>query len=257
MKPPIILNNSTMTKEQIMLGVNEIFGPTIQGEGKSAGREVLFLRLAGCNLACSYCDTPFAWNWEGTKFVHPDKYDPKKEIHTMSVEQIITELKKLSPEVRALVITGGEPMLQQKQLTEFLEILKVDDKWWVEIETNGTISPTDEFLQLIDQINCSPKMSNSGPDNTLEKREKPEALRKLVQTPKTYFKFVVRNEADVDEVFEMVEKYQMKQVYLMPEGRTRDEQLKWQAQVKRIAENCGFQFSPRLHILRWGTRRAV
>ena len=53
--------------------VNEIFGPTIQGEGKSAGMQAMFLRTSLCNLACDWCDTPQTWNWKGTKFKHSEK----------------------------------------------------------------------------------------------------------------------------------------------------------------------------------------
>src|SRR5271170_594917 len=96
------------------LKVNEIYGPVQQGEGKSSGLDVLFLRLSGCNLACSWCDTPYTWNWVGTKFVHPEKYDPMKEISFMDTNEVKVELDKLN--TKAVVISGGEPMLQQKPL---------------------------------------------------------------------------------------------------------------------------------------------
>jgi len=87
-----------------MLKVNEIFGPTIQGEGKSSGMPCAFLRLSLCNLHCIWCDTPYTWNWKGTPFSHPEKFDQEKEIHIMSNEEILETLKTI--DVKNLVISG-------------------------------------------------------------------------------------------------------------------------------------------------------
>lgn len=238
-------------QQMIKILVNEIFGPTIQGEGKSAGKEVMFLRTSGCNLACIWCDTPYTWNWKGTKFQHPDKYDPKKESHQMSIDEIVGKLK-----IKSLVISGGEPLLQQDKITALLERLK-SEEFWTECETNGTIEPNDRFFELIDQINCSPKLSNSGPDNPEFKRINPRALLKLAHSPKTTFKFVVATENDLGEINDLVKQYGLKNVYLMPEGRTREEQEARSAEVERYCKENGFNFTPRLHVLKWGTKRGV
>ena len=60
------------------LAVSEIFGPTLQGEGPSSGRRAMFLRLAGCNLSCSWCDTAYTWDWS--------RYDKKAEVTMMQVD---------------------------------------------------------------------------------------------------------------------------------------------------------------------------
>lgn len=229
--------------------INEIFGPTIQGEGKSAGKEVMFIRTAGCNLACIWCDTPYTWNWLNTKFEHPDKYDPKKEVHEMSSDEIIAQLK-----CKALVISGGEPMLQQKALIDLFNKLK---DYWIEIETNGTVIPMSEFFNLINQINCSPKLSNAGKDNPEEKRIKEEALKALADNPKTTFKFVVASDEDIPEILALINRFQMKNIYLMPLGKTKEEQELRQAQVETLCKQYGFNFSPRLHVLMWGNKRGV
>lgn len=241
-----------------MLMVNEIFGKTIQGEGKSAGKEVLFLRLSGCNLACSWCDTPYTWNWKGTKFVHPDKFKREDEVRKYTVEQVLSLLKLQDPKTKAVVISGGEPMLQQRELINLLRLLK-KDKYWVEVETNGTIAPLPEFVKLISQINCSPKLANSGPDNAVRRRENPAALKALVSSSKTSFKFVISQTQDITEIYELLNKYRMKpqSVYLMPEGRTKQEQLAHQDVVEEMARTHGFNFSPRLHVLQWDVKRAV
>lgn len=239
-----------------MLLVNEIFGPTIQGEGKSSGKEVVFLRLSGCNLACVWCDTPYTWNWKSTKFAHPEKYDKKLEAHRMTVDQVCTSLKRQAPTVKSVVISGGEPFLQQRELVQVMKVLK-QEGYWFEVETNGTIAPTEEFLELIDQINCSPKLANSGPDNPLKKRQVPGPLQALSQCEKTSFKFVATNDQDIPEILDLVSRYQMQDVYLMPEGRTKPEQEARQDSIAKLSAEYGFKFSPRLHVLKWGAKRAV
>ena len=88
-------------------------------------------------------------------------------------------------------------------------------------------------------------------------REKPEVLEALAKNDKVWFKFVVCNDTDLVEIISLVKRYEMKQVFLMPEGRTKEEQEQRQEHVKSLAEENGFEFSPRLHVLKWGTKRAV
>jgi len=239
-----------------MLIINEIYGPVSQGEGKSAGKQVMFIRTSGCNLACNYCDTPYTWNWIGTPFVHPDKFDVRKESHKMSVAEVIAKLRELSPKTKSVVVSGGEPLLQQSGLRElFMSLTRLG--YWIEVETNGTQVPSPEFSFLVDQFNCSPKLTNSGPDNPLYKREISKALQTLASLPKTCFKFVVITDTDLNETLALVEKYKMGNVYLMPEGRTREEQIARQDQVHEMCLKHGFHFSPRLHILEHGNVRGV
>ncbi len=239
-----------------MILVNEIYGPTIQGEGKTTGKAVMFLRTAGCNLACVWCDTPFTWNFYGTSFEHPEKYDKLKEVHKMTVQQIIARLKELSTDTKALVISGGEPMLQQGYLIPLLEELKRDG-YWIEIETNGTVTTVDRFINLIDQLNCSPKLANSGRDNPLGKRINEKELTYIASIPKTVFKFVVSSEDDIPEILALVKKFEMRQVYLMPLGKTKEEQELRMNQVMELCTKYNFNFSPRLHVLNWGNQRGV
>lgn len=244
----------------MLVAVNEIYGPVKQGEGKSAGKDVMFLRLSGCNLACIWCDTPYTWNWKGTKFTHPDKYDPKDEVHKMSEREICTILYQKSKGVRALVVSGGEPLLQQERLIPLLQFLKLEEQWWVEIETNGTIVPSDDLIKYTNQFNCSPKTSNSGPDNPLLDRMNMIAISKIAHLRKQgTFKFVVQKEEDMVEIRDYISEGDIysSQVYLMPEGRIKEEQLERQEFVKEICSKEGYNFSPRLHILEFGNKRAV
>lgn len=224
------------------LQVNEIFGPTIQGEGRSAGKDVLFLRLSLCNLACDWCDSKYTWDWKN--------YDRKKEIHPTEFEDIIKELEKRN--LKSLVITGGEPLIQYKSLAKFLDLLK---DWWIEIETNGTLY-SEEVFEKVNQINCSPKLNNS-----LNKREVrlTDALPKIAKLEKATFKFVVSKEEDILEIEEIVKSNNInpKNVFLMPLGLSREELEKTQDLTEQLALKMGFNFQNRLHILKWGTRRGV
>lgn len=234
-----------------MLKVNEIF-PAVQGEGKSLGKDVVFLRTALCNLHCIWCDTPYTWNWEGTKFAHPDKYDYKTEVRPMDTESVVKAIQSYG--TKAVVVSGGEPFLQQKDLIPVLELL-ARNGYWIEIETNGTVPPRPEFFQLLNQINCSPKLSNSGDPQNLRIRHK--VLESLVATKKANFKFVISTQNDALEASELVRKYGMDEVYFMPEGRTKVEIETATSLVKLLAIQFKAVFTTRQHILIHGATRGV
>lgn len=232
--------------------MSSVFGPTIQGEGKSSGMKVMFVRLSLCNLHCIWCDTPYTWNWTGTIFKHLEKFDKNKEVKIQSVADIIAELQK--HEVKAVVISGGEPMLQQKELTILVSELK-QLGYWVEVETNGTIAPTTTFLSLIDQINCSPKLANSGDPYQLRTRVVP--LVALATSKKANFKFVVSSDEDIPEILDLVKRFSMQEVYLMPEGITAQALTAREAQVRELCIKYGFCFTQRLHIIELGGGRYI
>ncbi|MGI0060701.1 MAG: 7-carboxy-7-deazaguanine synthase QueE, partial [Nitrosotalea sp.] len=200
----------------------------------------------------------YTWNWIGTSYVHPEKFDPKKEIHLMTPAEIVKQILELSSDISRIVVSGGEPMLQQPGLIEVFQLLRPLD-YTFEVETNGTIAPLPTFLSLVDQINCSPKLENSGPDNPQERRINPEALTPLANSEKVYFKFVVTDDRDLREIQSILKTFniQNKQVYLMPEGRTREEQQNHQKLVYDLCMFHGYNFSPRLHILIHDTKRGV
>ena len=226
-----------------MLKVNEIFGPTIQGEGKSQGMVVMFLRLAFCNLSCSWCDSKYTWDWKN--------FDKAKEVHEMDNDAILERLT--GPNI---VISGGEPFIQQRELLTLVGALRKQERW-IEIETNGTIIPDLVLMALLDQVNCSPKLSNSG--DSRNRRLKTVALTKLSLYHKVYFKFVIGCEKDIEEVLELVTKYQLQpnHVYLMPLGKTPEELLKTTQMVRELSKKHGFVFSSRLHIELWGMKRGI
>lgn len=236
--------------------VNEVFGPTIQGEGKSAGRAVMFLRLSGCNLHCIWCDTPHTWNWVGTQFLHPIKFEREKEEHEFEVDEVITKLYELAsgkPPL-ALVISGGEPFIQQKQLLPLVQGLKKLG-WWIEVETNGTVPVRDEFYALIDQFNCSPKLANAGDPLKLRIRE--ATLARLAKLEKFNFKFVVSSDEDIPEILDLHSRFGFREVRLMPLCQTTEELKMREPMVKRLCEEYSFIYCTRLSILMSGTKRGV
>lgn len=241
-----------------MLKVNEVFGPTIQGEGASAGLDVFFLRLSNCNLHCVWCDTPYTWNWIGTKHEHEGgvKYDPEAETHEWETRKLVEvfRMKAETHGIKSLVISGGEPLIQQKQLVEFCQALKEDD-WWIEVETNGTVPPKPELVAVVDQFNVSPKLSNSGDPLKLRIRER--ALEALASNPKATFKFVVSRDEDISEISELVETFGLERVYLMPLGKTAKELEETRNLTQALAERYGFTFSDRLHVTLLGGGRGI
>ncbi len=225
-----------------ILAVNEIFGPTVQGEGKNVGMPCAFLRLAGCNLACVWCDTPYAWDWA--------RFDAKKEIHSRSVESVFEQL--MAMKVRSLVVSGGEPMLQQRALYGLTRKL-IFEGWWIEIETAGTIKPM--TTEMANQFNVSPKLAHSG--NEWHKRYNAEALKTFAVSWRSIFKFVVQRAADFEEIDALVKDFGMRDVYIMAEG-TDDATLNARAQeVAALTIARGYWLSPRLHVSLYGSRRGI
>lgn len=233
------------------LSVSELFGPTIQGEGPTQGRATMFLRLGLCNLDCSWCDTPYTWDWIGK---NGTKYDRTAELVTMPVTDIVSQLKSESGPVRRVVITGGEPLVQKRSLSVLVTAL-VAEGYEVEVETNGTLAAPPELLDAV-QLNVSPKLSNSGID--ADRRIDLEVLRELVDYGAT-LKFVVASAVDIIEVRSIVRATSIdpRNVYLMPEGIDANEIMAKLGQTMLMAAEHGYNVSPRLHVLAHGNRRGV
>lgn len=126
-----------------------------------------------------------------------------------------------------------------------------------EVETNGTLSPTPEFDDAIDQHNVSPKLENS--NNPRRLREKPAALRFFAASPKAVFKFVIAEKNDLGEVLELLEKYAItpEKVWLMPEGASAAILAKRRKWLVEICKTYGFRYSDRLHVQIWGRKKGV
>lgn len=224
-------------------GEPEIFA-SIQGEGASAGRPSTFVRLSLCNLACSWCDTNYTWDWS--------QFDPKEQIAEITCEAIVGHVSELG--VENVVITGGEPLMQQHELAELGAAL-VGRGHRIEVETNGTFAPEAAFARSVSQWNVSPKLANS--TNTQEKREVAEALRWFADASDAWFKFVIANRADLDEVSALATRHAIPRdrTILMPEGTTPAELRDKSAWLAEACADLGYRFTTRLHILLWGDER--
>ena len=240
----------------------EIFH-TLQGEGVSAGLPAVFVRSSRCNLHCHWCDTDHTWNFEGTPWTHEKDAIPGYAKHrkadvTLELSPADIAGRVAAYPCRRVVLTGGEPLLQQESWVELIRALRdIDPAYVFEVETNGTLAPTAEFAVVVDQFNVSPKLANSGMAE--EQRLKFEALRSLAATGKAWFKFVLTAPGDLVEIESMAARVPIDRdrILLMPEGRTvpeLDETAAWLADLCR--EN-GYRFSDRLHVRLWGDKRGV
>ena len=240
----------------------EIFH-TLQGEGISMGEPAVFVRLSLCNLHCVWCDTDHTWNFEGTPWNHEKdsvvgyvKHRKEDVIIEMGVGDIAAKVRSFH--CRRVVLTGGEPLLQEDGLLELMNVLREDgEDWFFEVETNGTQMPDEKFIDAIGQMNVSPKLRNSGMDAGL--RLKPEILAALAGRGKAWFKFVVQGENDITEVLELVEKagLPLGRLILMPEGRTVEDLDKTAGWLAERCRDLGVRFSDRLHVRLWGDKRGV
>jgi 7-carboxy-7-deazaguanine synthase len=231
------------------LVVSEVFGPTFQGEGRSVGQRVGFVRLGTCNLDCGRgpgatwaCDTPYTWDWE--------RFSPAAELTVRSVADIVAELTAMA--VDALVITGGEPLIQQRRLGPLLRAA-ADRGWAVEVETNGTIAPLSEVAELVTRFNVSPKVQGSGVPAALALR--PRALAAFLATRKAVFKFVASGAAELDDIGEVVAQYQLAPVMIMPAGTEAEQLLRVARELAEPVLARGWDLTIRLHVLLWGDER--
>jgi 7-carboxy-7-deazaguanine synthase len=223
------------------LKIAEIFY-SLQGEGSLIGMPSLFIRVSGCNLRCSWCDTPYtSWNPEGRE---------------LTVDQILQE-SRAYPASHA-VVTGGEPMIAPEivPLTQRLR----ERGMHITIETAGTaIQPV-----VCDLMSISPKLSNSTPgppwNGQHERlRLQPTVLSQLIASYEYQLKFVIEKSEDVDEARALVAQLNAprEKVILMPEGADPDTLRERSLWLAEISKKEGFRFSPRLHVELWGNRRGV
>jgi 7-carboxy-7-deazaguanine synthase len=224
-----------------LLRVSELFA-SLQGEGPSLGQPCTFLRLGDCNLNCHYCDTRYSWDWR--------RYNRREELAEREVSEVAARI--CDSNLRRLVVTGGEPLLQQASLEELLEEL-VD--FFVEVETNGTLMPSDELLRRVHQWNVSPKLSNSGIGRF--SRIKLDVLERLRDSGVAWLKWVL---SDPDQLIELEEivttlAWPRERVVLMPQAQCAEELAGRAGWVADLALRNNYRFSTRLQLLLWGNVR--
>lgn len=226
--------------------VAELFR-SFQGEGFLTGTPSVFVRVAGCNLRCWFCDSPYAsWHPEGAK---------------MSVEEIVGRVETLGE--THVVLTGGEPMLfaELVPLTSQLHALGRH----ITIETAGTC-----YLPIVcDLMSISPKLSNSTPtperDQRWSKRHEetrhaPDVIRRLTSEYPYQLKFVIDCLADCEEVERYLAEFpglDRHRVMLMPQGVDPDELAEKTAWLRPYCEEQGLEFCPRRQIEWFGLTRGT
>lgn len=216
---------------------------SFQGEGPSAGQPAAFIRLSRCNLTCRFCDTPYTWDWS--------RYRPDAEA-TRRTPAYLAGWALAQP-ARLVVITGGEPLIQQAALTPLAHRLAHAGRQ-IEIETNGTIAPLPELADLVSQFNVSPKLSGSGmPAAT---RLVPAALAALAATGKAIFKFVICRAQELQEVAVLEAEHGLRPVWVMPEGTSEQAVLQGMRALADEALARNWSLSGRIQVLLWGDERA-
>jgi 7-carboxy-7-deazaguanine synthase len=223
------------------LKIAELFY-SIQGEGALLGVPSVFIRTSGCNLRCSWCDTPYtSWRPEGVD---------------LSLDQILDEVR--AHPARHVVVTGGEPMIAPEilPLSQRLRDLGLH----ITIETAGTV-----FQPVAcDLMSISPKLSNSVPEGPFAAqherlRIQPVVLSQLISRYDYQLKFVIQRQADVEEVCALVAELAADRacVILMPEGTDAERLRERGVWLAEVCKSEGFRFSPRLHVDLYGNRRGV
>jgi 7-carboxy-7-deazaguanine synthase len=238
-----------MAPADLLLPVAEIFGPTFQGEGRSAGQLASFVRLGGCNLTCNRCDTKYTWD--------ASQYDLRRELTNMTAARIMEAL----PVAPLTVLTGGEPLLYRDRSAFDNLIAALTSVGRVEIETNGTLPPTPFLLRhKAVGFNVSPKLSGPMSLDPQARRLVPDVLRQWAALtrsrmgePRTIFKIVVGGVADVTTAVDLADEYGVprRALWLMPEGTRPDTTLTTAQQVADAVLAAGANLTLRQHVLLW------
>jgi 7-carboxy-7-deazaguanine synthase len=220
------------------------FFESIQGEGEFAGTPSVFVRTTGCNLRCSFCDTPYtSWSPEGTQ-----------ESWQALLERILRH------DCRHVVLTGGEPMLQP-ELVLLSHALGRAGRF-VTIETAGTL------LRPVhaDLMSISPKRANSTPQDPVwarrheEFRDRPQVVAQMTRDYRYQLKYVIDTPNDIDDVDRHVREVggiAPSRVCLMPQGTQADQIREKTSWISSAASERGYCVSPRLHIELFGNRRGT
>jgi len=222
--------------------ISEIFY-SVQGEGSLVGVPSVFVRTTGCNLRCSWCDTPYtSWHPEGDE---------------LSLDTILSQAARYSA-ARHVVLTGGEPMLAQGivELSNRFRELGMH----ITFETAGTIvAPV-----ACDLMSISPKLSNSTPEGVFRQtherlRLQPDVLKHLTSEYDYQLKFVIAREEDLAEARAVIADIGAapEKIVLMPEGITAETLNARGAWIAELCKQFGYRFSPRLHVYLYGNKRGT
>ncbi|MES5895188.1 MULTISPECIES: 7-carboxy-7-deazaguanine synthase QueE [Bacillus cereus group] len=233
--------------------VLEIFGPTIQGEGMVVGQKTMFIRTAGCDYSCAWCDSAFTWDGSA-----------KDQIKQMTPEDIWNELVEIGGEKFSHVtISGGNPVLL-KNMQFLLSILK-ENGMRTAVETQG--SKWQDWLLQIDEVTISPKPPSSAMKTDFQMLD--SVIHKLAGKDFS-LKVVVFDDQDFEYAVKMHERYPNVPFFLQvgnDDTKTVDDAVlikklleKYEWLIEK-AVNCkemnDAKVLPQLHALVWGNKRGV
>jgi 6-pyruvoyltetrahydropterin 2'-reductase len=229
---------------------------SIQGEGKTVGVPAYFLRLTDCNLLCGgkgtiqdkhlhdgakwRCDSIESWT-KGGLITYADIIEYFGELFLPSLESRHAHL----------VITGGEPLMQQNQLISFCKIIMslTNRRAFIEIETNGTITPFEDLAFYVSLWNVSPKLSGSGMRENV--RFKKDVIMTFNYLP-SIMKFVVNDNEDMKELLNtywpLLNTELRKNTYLMPGVDQQDEYAEISQWVIEQCKTLRVNYGARLQI---------
>lgn len=244
---------------------------SIQGEGRTMGTPAYFLRLAGCNLMCGGKGTEKDGLLHDGATWRCDSIEVWMKGQSKTFEQVLEMLggQTFLENVECyahLVITGGEPLMQQEAIGAFLEWLYREHGCapCVEVETNGTVPVTAALHNKVNFFNVSPKLANSGMPFNL--RQNDEAINSLtyLQLKQSdlhlIWKFVISSRADFDEVLQdWIVKLDLEpqQIWLMPAADNREDLVRASQLVAEICIENNLRFSSRLHVNIWNQKTGV
>lgn len=231
--------------------VMEVFGPTIQGEGMVIGQKTMFVRTAGCDYSCSWCDSSFTWDGTGTSF-------------SRQPEEIIEELKRIGGgNFSHVTVSGGNPLLH-KGIGELIRLCH-EEGWKVAVETQATF--WQDWLLKVDDITLSPKPPSSGMVTDFDKLD---AYMKKLANSNASLKIVIFDESDFGFAEELHLRYPAVPFFLQVGNdditSTDDahlvaallERYEWLIDLSTHSSIMNdVKVLPQLHALVWGNKRGV
>ncbi len=243
-------NNHFVEKENLLaLDIAECFADTIQGEGASIGQAATFLRLQGCVLNCTWCDTTAVWK-QGSRY---------------SFEQIFSLLEQFAviqklKNGQHLVITGGSPLKQQYALIDFLTAFEKRFGFiaYIEIENEAVIPIAPNLIRFVSQWNHSPKLQHSGMRKSVCYDK--SCIQQASKLNNAWFKFVIDTEADWEEIerdFLSPQLIRHDQIILMPMADTKENLEQRREQVVNLSIQHHVRFSDRLHITLYDKKTGI
>ncbi|KGF28610.1 MULTISPECIES: 7-carboxy-7-deazaguanine synthase QueE [Staphylococcus] len=232
--------------------VLEIFGPTIQGEGRVIGRKTMFVRTAGCDYRCSWCDSAFTWDGSA-----------KEDIQLMTAEEIYNQLKKIGGDCfDHVTISGGNPALI-KSIQDLVDLFE-EKQIYTALETQG--SKFQPWMRQINDLTISPKPPSSNMKPNIDILD--SVIEQCIESTLN-LKVVIFDDDDYEFAKMIHHRYpnipfylQVGNPYLDDDVDNHTEKLlnRYEALVDRVmASNAMNQVYvlPQLHTLLWSNKKGV